>query len=224
MRPLHHDMHAVDVDALKNARVVRDDDERAVTGAAVCIDAARNDGKGVDVEARVGFVENGQLRLEQQQLQHFELLLFAAREANAQLAVEVGGVEVEFCAQFLGVLAELLALKVQAFAARGRCAQEARQRNAGNLDGRLEAQEHACMAALVGRKRSNVLAVEHDGASGHVVRGIAHYDMAKGGFAGAVRAHEHVGFALSDAQVDAVQNLPFVDRRGEAADAQQLSR
>ena len=48
--------------------------------------------------------------------------------------------------------------------------------------------------------------------------------MAKGGFAGAVRAHEHVGFALSDAQVDAVQNLLFVDRRGEAADAQQLSR
>ncbi len=185
MRPLHHDMHAVDVDALKNARVVRDDDERAVTGAAVCIDAARNDGKGVDVEARVGFVENGQLR-RAAAAAAFRLLLFAAREANAQLAVEVGGVEVEFCAQFLGVLAELLALKVQAFAASGRCAQEARQRNAGNLDGRLEAQEHACMAALVGRKRSNVLAVEHDGASGHVVRGIAHYDMAKGGFAGAV--------------------------------------
>ena len=59
---------------------------------------------------------NGQLRLEQQQLQHFELLLFAAREANAQLAVEVGGVEVELLRHsFLGVLAELLALKVQAF-------------------------------------------------------------------------------------------------------------
>ena len=122
------------------------------------------------------------------------------------------------------MLAELLALKVQAFAASGRCAQEARQRNAGNFDGRLEAQEHACMAALVGRKRSNVLAVEHDGTSGHVVCGIAHYDMAKGGFAGAVGTHEHVGFALSDAQVDAVQDLLFVDRRGEAADAQQLSR
>ena len=66
--PLHHNVHAIDVDVLQDAGVVRDDDERAVAGLAVLLDAAGHDAERVDVEAGVGLVQDGQFRLEKQKL------------------------------------------------------------------------------------------------------------------------------------------------------------
>ena len=121
----HHDVHAVDVEVLEDARVVGDDDQRAARGATVRVDAARHHAQRVHVEARVRLVEDGKLRFQQQQLQHLQLLLLAAREAHAQLAVEIRRIHVQLVGQGAHVLLELLALELFAVAAGDGCAQEA---------------------------------------------------------------------------------------------------
>ena len=88
-------MRAVHGEALEDARVVRDHDERTTHGLAVALDAVRDGGQRVDVEAGVRLVENCQLGLEKQQLEHLDLLLLAAREAYVELAHEEALVEVE---------------------------------------------------------------------------------------------------------------------------------
>ena len=97
---------------------------------------------------RVGFVQDGELRLQQQKLEHLDLLFLAAREAHAQLAVEVGGVHVELCRELLDAPAELLALHLQAGAAGDAGTQKARQRHARDLDRGLEAQEQPARERL----------------------------------------------------------------------------
>ena len=84
-----------------------DDEQRPVAHLAVGLDAARHHVEGVDVKARVGLVENGELGLEKQQLQHLDLLALAAREAHVEVAHQVGLVEAELVAQLTHVGAEL---------------------------------------------------------------------------------------------------------------------
>ena len=214
---LDQHVHAVDVDVLQDARVVRDDDERAVAALAVHVHAAGNHGQRVHVKAGVGFVKEGQFRLKQQQLQHFELLLFAAGKAHAQLAVQVGRVHVQFLGQFLHVLAELLALHVaDARTTCGNGAQEAADGHAGNLDRRLEAQEKARVRALVSGQVCDILAIERNFAAGYRIFRVAHDHVAKGGFAGAVRAHQHVGLTCAHGQVNVVQDDLLVNSGGKA--------
>jgi hypothetical protein len=57
-------VHVVGLDVVEQALVVGDDDHRALR-AAQRVDAVGDDAQGVDVEARVGLVEDRQLRLEQ---------------------------------------------------------------------------------------------------------------------------------------------------------------
>ena len=56
----------VDLELLEDARVVRDDEHGAVTALAVGVHAVADGGKGVDVQAGVGFVQDGELGLQQQ--------------------------------------------------------------------------------------------------------------------------------------------------------------
>lgn len=78
--PAHHDVDAVDAQVFEDARVMGDDHQRAVAAAAVGLHAAGHDAEGVDVETGVGFVEDGELRLKEQELEHLDLLLLAGRE------------------------------------------------------------------------------------------------------------------------------------------------
>ncbi len=89
---------------------MRDDEHGAVAALAVGVHAVADGGKRVDVQTRVGLVQDGELGLQQQKLEHFDLLLLAAREAHAQLAVEIGGIHVELGRELLDATAELLAL------------------------------------------------------------------------------------------------------------------
>ena len=50
-------------------------------GLSMRVDALGHDPQGVDVEARVGLVEDRELRLQHRHLEHLEALLLAAREA-----------------------------------------------------------------------------------------------------------------------------------------------
>ena len=60
--------------------------------AAHGLHAVGHDAQRVDVEARVGLVEHGQLRVEHGHLQDLVALLLAAGEALVQVALTEGGV------------------------------------------------------------------------------------------------------------------------------------
>ena len=111
------------------------------------------------------------------------------------------------------MLAEFLALHLEALAALDGGAQEARQRHAGDLDRRLEAQEKARARALIGGKIRNILPVEGHGARSYAILRVAHDYMAERRFAGAVRAHHDVRLVRTDRKVDVVED-GFVAYRG----------
>ena len=87
-------------------------------------------------------------------------------------------------------------------------AQEVGDRDAGDLDRVLHGQEDAGAGALVDRHLQDVLAVEGDGAAGDRVLRVAGQRVRQGRLAGAVRAHDGVGLALLDGQVDTLEDLP----------------
>ncbi len=194
---------------------MRDDEHGAVAALAVGVHAVADGGQSVDVQTGVGFVQDGKLGLQQQELEHLDLLFLAAREAHAQLAVEVGGIHVELCRELLDATAELLALHLQAGAAGDAGAQKARQRHARNLDRGLEAQEQAGARALVGGEFSDVLAVKDDAAVVDPCKRtrVAHDQVAEGGLAGAVGSHQNVGLAGGDVEVDVVEDGLLRPRR-----------
>ena len=138
---LDHHVDAVDGEVLEDARVVRDDEHGSVAGLAIGVHAAGDYGESIDVQAGVGLVEDGEFGLQKQQLQHLDLLLFAARKTYAQLTVEVGSVHVELGGKFFHAAAKLLALHLQAGAAGDAGAQEAGEGHAGNFDRCLEGKE-----------------------------------------------------------------------------------
>ena len=102
-------------------------------------------------------------------------------------------------------LAARLALRVQ------RGAQEIHGGDAGNFHRILERQEHALGGALVGRHLQQVFALEQDFAAGDFIARLAGDDMAQRRFAGAVRPHDRVDFALVHGERQPVENLTLLD-------------
>src|SRR5580704_15653859 len=78
---VHENVHEVGVDVAKDASVVRDQQHAQARGLVGTVDALRDDLERVDVEARVGLVENGELRLEQLELKDLVTLLLTAGES-----------------------------------------------------------------------------------------------------------------------------------------------
>ena len=87
-------VHEVRHDVVEQPLVVRDDDERAL-GAAHRVDAVGDDAQRVDVEARVGFVEQRERRLEHRHVEDLVALLLAAREAFVDRALQHRIVDVQ---------------------------------------------------------------------------------------------------------------------------------
>lgn len=201
---------------------MRDHEQRAAAGVAVGLDALRDDGERVDVEPGVGLVEDGELGLEEQELEHLDLLLLAAREAHVELAHEEALVEVELVGDLTDALAELAGRGLELGAHLADGAQERVERHAGDLDGRLVGEEDARERALVGGEGRDVLAVEGDGARGDLVGGVAHDHVAERGLARAVGPHEDVRLASADLEVDAVQDGGVLGSGTDAAHAEKL--
>ena len=59
------------------------------------IDAIGDDPQRIDVEAGIGFVENGEARLQKRHLENVHALLLAAREADIDRALQQIGLDVE---------------------------------------------------------------------------------------------------------------------------------
>src|SRR5262249_31254 len=74
------DMHPVGHDVVEQPLVVGDDEDPAIL-AAQGVDTVGHDPQGVDVETRVGLVEDAQLGVEYRHLEDLVALLLAAREA-----------------------------------------------------------------------------------------------------------------------------------------------
>src|SRR5215207_9755658 len=92
--PVDHHVDHVGGDVAQDAGVVGDQQD-AELGAAEPVDALGHDPEGVDVQAGVGLVEDGQLGAEQGHLEDLVALLLAAREALVEVALGEPRVHVE---------------------------------------------------------------------------------------------------------------------------------
>ena len=192
------------------------------------LDAVGHDAQRVDVEAGVGLVEHGQLGVEHGHLQDLVALLLTAGEALVQVALAEGGVHAEALHPFEHRHADLEHRAVVADAPRHRLAQELDHRDAGDLLGVLEGEEHPGLGPHVGRPRRDVLAPEADGARGDLVGGVPEQRAGQRRLARAVRAHQGVELALAHGQVDAAQDLgvrrrPRAGPRSRAAGSRRQS-
>ena len=134
MRPSTHHMHLVGRDVVEQPPVVRDEHEAAV-GAAQPVDAGSHLAQGVDVQARVDFIEHGQPGLEHRELQDLVALALAAREAFVDVAREQGLVEAEFLRLGLDRLQEIVGIDL-GFAASPAPRVERRPQQVGVVDTR----------------------------------------------------------------------------------------
>ena len=164
-------MDEVGLDHVQDALVVGDDQDAHV-GPGELVDALGDGAQGVDVEARVGLVEDRDLRPQQRQLQQLHPLLLAAGEAVVEVAAgEVFG-DVRQLHRLLGDLGEVFDLDL-GLAARLAVGvddhpQVLADRDAGDRDRVLEGHEEAGARALVGVGLGDVLALEGDRALGHL--------------------------------------------------------
>ena len=90
-------------------------------------------------------------------------------------------------------------------------ADKALQRQTGHFQRLLKREEHAGPGPLVGGFLRDVLPLKDNASIGYGVLGAAHQHIAQCGLARAVGAHQHMGFALADGQIHAVQKLFFLN-------------
>src|SRR5690606_34456857 len=214
-------VHAVRADVLEQALVVGDDHEGAVRGAQR-VDALGDRAQGIDVQARVGLVEDRELGFEHRELEDLVALLLAAGEALVDAALEQAVVQVQHRHLLAHALEELhrvqfllaarAALRVQ-----GR-AQEIGVVHARDLDRVLEGEEQAGRGPLLGRQRQQVATLEGHFAGGDLVALAPRQHVAQGGLAGAVGTHDGVHLAGLYVEAESLEDLAAVDGGVEVVD------
>ena len=209
------DMHHVGDDVIEQPLVVRDD-HRGVLRRMEFRDARGDDAQGVDVETRIGFVQNRQLRREHRHLEYLVLLLLAAREALVHGARR----------QFRGQLHDgaLLAHQAQELGGRKRFLaaetallidgqlHEAGHRDARNLHRILETQEKPQTRPVLYGHIQQVAPHEGRRTFGDGELLVTREHRRERRFARAVRPHDGVHLAGLHLQVDAPENLLAIDR------------
>ena len=183
-----------------------DHEDTELVGFLGTVHTFGNDAQRVDVEAGVGFVEDGELRLEQFELQHFRALLLTAGEAfvhgtGGELRVHLE--PLHGFGQFLRPRTDGRRLAVH-FGFGG--AQEVGHGHARHFDRVLHGQEDARLGSLVRGHLEDVLAVEQHLAGVDDVLRVAGQRVCQGGFAGTVGAHDGMGFTGVDGQVHAFED------------------
>ena len=190
--------------ALQDFGVVGDDDQGVVL-VVVSAHALCHRLHGIHVQAGVRLVQQGQRGFEHQQLQNLALLLLAAGEAHIQIAVGIALIH----AQSFHLLGQLLTERkhFDGLAGNGVLgrAQEILQRDAGDLFGGLEREEHAQLCPHIGRLVGHILTLENDLAAGNGITGVAHQGAHQGGFTSTVVAHQNMGLTGINGQVQTVQ-------------------
>ena len=158
--PASKDMDEIRFHVIEQALIMGDQQHRLVGRAHDAVDAVADRAQRIDVEAAVGFVEDGELRGDDPHLDHFGALLLAARKADIDRTLEHFGIETECRRLGAGKLKEVAA-RQRAFTASPalrveRFAQELHVGYPGNLDRILETEEQPGGGALVRRKGEEV--------------------------------------------------------------------
>ena len=153
----------------------------------------------VDVEAGVGLVHQGELRLEHRHLEDLAALLLAAGEslvdrARGELPVDLEQVHLLVEPLVIGRGVQFLAL---AKAGLEGGADEVGDADPGDLARVLEGEEKSRPGAFVGLHPEDGLPVQQDVAAGDRVVGMPGDGLGQGRFARAVRAHEGMDFAAA---------------------------
>ncbi len=208
-------MDEVGDDVVEQALVVGDEHDAELV-AAHGFDAFGDDLEGVDIEAGVGLVHEGEGGLEHGHLEDLAAFLFAAGEAlvdraGGELPVDLEHVHLGVEALVVGGGVELLALGE---AGLDGGAEEVGDGDAGDFGGVLEGEEDAGAGAFVGLHFEDGFAFDEDLAGGDDVVGVAGDGLGEGGFAGAVGPHDGVNLAGFDRQVEAFDD-GLVGGRGE---------
>ncbi len=207
-----------------------DDQHAGAVPGRDAVHALGDDADGVDIEAAVGLVEDGECRPEHGQLQDLGPLLLAAGESFVQVApgeLLVDPQLVHLLAQFLAEVAhrdQVFAFLARRVADVGhRVPQEVGHRDAG--DGRrvLEARKIPALARSSGSSRQDVLAVERDRAFGDLIIRVSHQGVAQGALPRAVGAHQGMDFSLAERQVHPAQDFLALDRHVQILDRKNLA-
>src|SRR6185369_211687 len=143
---VQEDVHNVGDDVVEEALVVRDQHHRPLRRAEL-VHAGSNDAQGVDVEAGVRLVQDGQGRIQDRHLEDLVALLLAAGEAFVHRPLDERLVDVHDLGLLLhqGEEVDGVQLRLSAMLADrvGGRLQEIDVADAGDLDRILEGQEHA---------------------------------------------------------------------------------
>ena len=105
-----------------------------------------------------------------------------------------------------------------------RRADDCGERDARHLDRILHRQEEATPGALPGRQAQELLTVDRDRATSHLVLVAAHERVRQRRLAGSVRSHDRVHLTGTHLEVDAAQDLVAGDGRVQIDDLQACSR
>ena len=208
------------------------DHERAHVGADERVHALGDDPQRVDVEARVGLVEDRDPRLQHRHLEDLDALLLATREPVVQVPLRELARHLQMLHRGEQVGAELLDRDRIVLAVVGglalrvdRAAEEARDGDARDRVRVLEGEEEAALRALVGAQLEDRLAVEPDVALGDLVGRVTHQRVREGRLARAVRAHDGVLLVHVDREVDTLDDLGAVLQRDvQVRDLEQCHR
>ena len=203
-------MHAIGHDVVQQPLVVGDDHDGAV-GAAQGVDAGGNRLERVDVEPRVGFVEDGQGRVEHRHLKNLVSLLLAARKALVDGTADEALVQVHQLDLFPNDLHELHGVQLflasmLAYGIHGGL-QKIDVAHSGDLHRILKGHEDAFAGPFLGLHVQQVPVPVENTAPGHFETFPARQHLGQGALARPVGTHDGVHFSRRHFQVH-----PFQDR------------
>src|SRR5215208_416447 len=208
--PVQHHVDPVRLDVPEYPLVVGDDDRRELRPLHL-VDTLRHDLQGVNVQARVSLVHDGEFGVEHEHLQDLVPLFLAAGEALVEVPLGEPGVHLHDAHLLLEEPVHLHRRKLILAHGVDRGPEEVGHGDARYLARVLECEEHAELGPLVRLQLEDVLALERYGAFGHLVTRMAHEHVGERALPRAVRAHDRVYLTLANLEIQALHYLLTAD-------------
>ena len=185
---------------------MRDHKDAELVGFLGAVHTFGDDTQSIHVQTGVGFVEDGELRLQEFKLEDFGAFLLTAGEAfvhgtGGELRVHLESLHGR--RQILGPLADTGGFAVD-FGLGG--AQEVGHGDTRHFDRVLHGKEQTGLGALIGGHLEDVLAIKEGLAGVDHILGVTGQRVSEGGLAGAVGTHDGVSFAGVNGQVGALED------------------
>ena len=200
------------------------DHQRGEIRPAHGIDAISHDLQRINIKPAIGFIQNGELWLQQSHLQDFIALLLATRKTDIDAALQHFVIHRKRLHAFPRQLQELhgiqFALTLGAANGIQRGTQESGIAHAGQFHRILKRQKHTRGSAFFRFHRQQILAVQQRSATRHLIAIAARQNIGKRGFAGPVRAHNGMHLTLRHNQINALQNGLAINLSGQSLNFQ----